>query len=137
MRTLISALALAASAAASGEEAHMSPLKLAFQQSRAQRNIDLVLPVLKAATLHVVVGSEPQPGREPEWFLTESPTEGRYCVTASESEGAMADIRWPKVRLSGEQLLAALPPGIEIVIVYVDGGDYLNREQLAWYRHSG
>lgn len=114
----------------------MSPLKLAFQQSRSQRNIDVALPVLKAATLHVVVGSKPQPGQKPEWFLTESPTKGRYCVTVSESDDALAKIRWPKVMLSGEQLLAALPPGIEIVIVYADGGDYINREQLAWYSQS-
>ncbi len=136
MRSLLLALLFAASAAVGAEEPKVSPLKLAFQQARAQRNIDLVLPVLKAATLYVVVGSEPQPGRKPEWFLTESPTKGRFCVTVSESEESLAKIRWPKVKLSGEQLLAVLQPGIEIVIVYADGGDYINREQLAWYRES-
>ena len=114
----------------------MSPLKLAFQQSRAERNIDLVLPVLRTSTLYVVVGSERQSDREPEWFLTKSPTEGRYCVTVSESEPNLESIRWPKVKVSGGKLLAALPPGIEIVIVYADGGDYISREQLAWYRQS-
>ena len=112
----------------------MSSLKLAFQQARAQRNIDLVLPVLKAATLYVVVGSQPEPGVTPEWFLTESPTKGRYCVTASETEGALARVQWPKLKLSGAQLLESLTPGIEILIVYPEGGDYLTREQLDWYR---
>jgi fimbrial chaperone protein len=114
----------------------MSPLKLAFQQSRAERNIDLVLPVLRASTLYVVVGSDRLPGKEPEWFLTKSPTEGRYCVTVSEDESNLERVRWPKVKISGVQLLSALPPGIEIVIVYPDGGDYINREQLAWYSQS-
>jgi len=29
-----------------------------------------------------------------------------------------------------------LPDGIEIVILYGDGGDYINREQLGWYRRA-
>ena len=30
----------------------------------------------------------------------------------------------------------ALPPGIEIVVVYGEGGDYITREQLDWYRKT-
>jgi fimbrial chaperone protein len=114
-----------------------SPLKLAFQQSRSERNINLVLLVLKAATLYVVVGSETQPGRKPEWFFTPSPTKGRLCVTVSESEETLAKIKCPKTKLTGAELLGLLPPGIEIVILYGDGGDYINREQLEWYRRAG
>jgi fimbrial chaperone protein len=112
-----------------------SPLKLAFQ-SRAEKNIDLVLPALEAATLYVVVGSQKPEGEKPEWFLTPSPTKGRFCVTASESEAALARIKLPKQKLTGAQLLDALPFGIEIAVVYGDGGDYLTREQLAWYRKA-
>jgi fimbrial chaperone protein len=114
----------------------VSSLQTAFQQSRAQQNIDLVLPTLKATTLYVVVGSEPKEGQKPEWFLTESPTKGRFCVTASEIEAALARVPWPKLRVSGAQLLEALPVGIEIMIVYGNGGDYLTREHLAWYRQA-
>jgi fimbrial chaperone protein len=113
-----------------------SPLKIAFQQSRAEKNIDLVLPVLKAARLYVVVGSVKPPGEKPEWFLTPSPTKGRFCVTASESEAALARIKWPKHELAGAQLLEALPAGIEMLVVYPDGADYLTREQLEWYRRA-
>jgi len=109
---------------------------LAFQQSRAQRNIDLVLPVLKAATLHVVTGSELKQGQRPEWFLTKSPTEGRLCVTTSETESALARVPWPKLEISGAQLLEALPAGIEVIVVYPDGGDYITREHLDWYRKA-
>src|SRR5262245_6456060 len=125
MRALVLVSLIAISTPAQSAEADMSPLKLAFQQSRDQRNIDVVLPVLRAAALYVVVGQEPQPGQKPEWFFTESPTKGRYCVTVSETEAALVKIRWPKVKLSGEQLLKLLPPGIEIVIFYSDGGDYV------------
>lgn len=121
---------------AHAEDPAVSPLKLAFQQSRAQRDIDLVLPVLKAATLYVVVGSEPKPGEKPEWFLTESPTKGRYCVTASETEAALAKVQWPKLRLSGAQLLEGLSHGIEILIAYPNGADYVTREHLDWYRRQ-
>ena len=111
-----------------------SPLKLAFQQSRAERNIDLVLPLLKATSLYVIVGSQPKQGQIPEWFLTESPTKARMCVTASETEAALAKVPWPKLRISGAQLLELLPPAIEVLIVYPDGGDYITREHLNWYR---
>ena len=114
-----------------------TPLKRAFAAARAERNIDLVLPVLKGAVLHVVVGSEPQRGQQPEWFITGSPTPGRSCVTAAESEAALTAIRWPKVKLSGAELLQVLPVGIEVIILYAGAGaDYLSREQLAWYRQS-
>ena len=114
----------------------MSPLKSAFQQSRAERNIDLILPVFKAASLHVVVGSEPKPGQPPEWFLSESPAKGRFCITASETAQALARVQRPKLQISGAQLLAELPPGIEVLIVYPDGGDYITREQLSWFRQG-
>ena len=113
-----------------------SPLKLAFQRSRAERNIDLVLPVLRAASLYVVVGSEPKQGQTPEWFLAESPTKGRLCVTASETEAALARVPKPKLRISGLQLMEVLPPAIEVLIVYPDGGDYVTREHLNWYRQN-
>ena len=121
---------------AEGSERYMSPLKAAFQQAREQRNIDLVLPVFKAATLYVIVGSDPSATEKPEYFLTKAPKEGRLCVTVSESEAALASVRWPKRKLTGDKLLKELPPEIEIVIAYPDGGDYLNREQLAWYREQ-
>jgi len=114
-----------------------SPLKLAFEQSRTNRDIDLVLPVLKAATLYVVVGSQTQPGRKPEWFITPSPTKGRTCITVSENEATLAGIKWPKTKLTGAELLDLLPREMEIVILYGDGGDYINREQLEWYRRAG
>lgn len=114
----------------------VSPLQLAFQQARAQCNIDLVLPVLKVASLYVVIGSETKQGQVPEWFLTESPTKGRFCVSASETEAALARVPRPKLKISGAQLLEALPPGIEVLIVYPDGGDYISREHLSWYRQA-
>jgi fimbrial chaperone protein len=114
----------------------VSSLKSAFQESRARRNIDLVLAAMKATTLYVVVGSETKPDQPPEWVLAESPTKGRLCVTASETEAALAKVPWPKLRISGMQLLEALPPGIEVVIVYPDGGDYITREHLDWYRQA-
>ena len=93
--------------------------------------------MLKAATLYVVVGSETQPGRKPEWFFTSSPTTGRLCVTVSENAATLAKLKWPKTKLTGAELLGLLPDGIEIVILFGDGGDYINREQLGWYRRAG
>lgn len=136
MKLLLSGFLILMTTLAQAAETDMSPLKQAFQQSRATQNIDVVLPALKAAMLHVVVGKDSAPGEKPQWFLTESPTKGRYCVTVSESAKLLAGIRWPKLTLSGEQLLASLPENVEIIVVYADGGDYITREQLAWYRRG-
>lgn len=115
------------------ESAPMS-LKAAFASSRESGNIDVVLPVLRASHLVVIVGELKPAGEHPEFFLTPSPQRDRMCVTVSESESHLADVQWPKQPISGASLLSILPPAIEIVVVYADGGDYLTREQLAWFR---
>ena len=112
----------------------MTELKKSFRESRTSGNIEVVLPVFKAASLHVIVRAENSTIQNPEWFLTASPTKGRFCVTVSESVDALISVRWPKLEITGRLLLQILSPDIEIVIVYADGGDYITREHLAWYR---
>ena len=115
------------------ESANMTPLKDAFQRARLAQNIDLVLPVLRTAELYVVVAADPASGKEL-FFVTPSPKEGRMAVTASESLESLQKVQWPKRRMTGAQLMAELQPGQEIVIVYPDGGDYVTREQLEWFK---
>lgn len=67
-------------------------------------------------------------------FLVKSPKEGRLAATASESLEALQKVSWPKRRMTGAQLMAALAPGQEIVIVYADGGDRVTSEQLEWFK---
>ena len=117
------------------ESASMS-LKAAFARSRESGNIDVVLPALRGSHLFVIVGELKPAGEHPEFFLTPSPQPGRMCVTVSESESHLADVQWPKQPISGASLLSILPPSIEIVVIYGDGGDYLTREQLAWFREG-
>jgi hypothetical protein len=115
--------------------AYASPLKTAFAESRANRDIVEVLPVLLAADLFVVCGTEVAPGQAPDYFLTPSPPKnGRMCVTVSERVETLSTISWPKVAITGERLLRELPKAWEVVVVYPDGGDYLPSEHLAWYR---
>ena len=110
---------------------NISPLKLAFQQSRAEKNIDLVLPIFLKSRLYIVTGGQTNTN---DYFLVSSPNKDRLCVTVSESVDNLNNISWPKIEVSGEKLIKELPAGIEIVIVYKDGGDYITREQLQWYR---
>ena len=115
------------------ENATMTPLKAAFERARLAQNIDLVLPVLRTAELYVVVAKDPATGEEL-FFLTPSPNKERMAVTVSESPEPLQKVSWPKRRMTGAQLLAELQPGQEIVIVYGDGGDYVTREQLEWFK---
>jgi fimbrial chaperone protein len=103
-------------------------LKRAFEESRSQKNIELVLPVFLNSSLFIITGGEN------DYFLVKSPNNERFCVTVSENLNNLTAVEWPKIQISGETLLRNLPEGIEIVITYKDGGDYITREQLAWYR---
>ena len=109
----------------------LTPLKNAFQQSRAQNNIELILPELLAAQLHVVIGGQSD---QIDLFLVPSPNPGRQCVTVAEDPAFLAGIAFPSIPVTGAQLLAAIPAEIEIVLLHGDGANYLTREQLAWFR---
>ena len=55
-------------------------------------------------------------------------------ITVAEREEWLARIPWPKRSVSGEVLLRRLPHTIEIVVMYLSGGDYITREHMRWYR---
>ena len=111
-----------------------TPLKEAFQIAREKRNIDIVLPVFLKSELYVVT-AEVEPGRF-DFFYTKSKQPERFCVTVAESEEAMSNIKWPKRKITGRQLIEELPDTIEIIITYKDGGDYISQEHLQWYRQQ-
>ena len=109
----------------------LTPLKNAFQRSRAQNNIELILPELLAAQLHVVIGGQ---SGQIDLFLVPSPNPERQCVTVAEDPAFLAGIAFPKIPVTGAQLIASIPPEVEIVLLHGDGANYLTREQLAWFR---
>jgi hypothetical protein len=109
----------------------LTPLKSAFQLSRTENNIELILPELLAAQLHVVIGGQSE---QIDLFLVPSPNPERQCVTVAEDPAFLAGIAFPKLPVTGAQLVASIPPEIEIVILHGDGANYLTREQLAWFR---
>ena len=109
----------------------LTPLKSAFQKSRAENNIELILPELLAAQLHVVSGGQSE---QIDLFLVPSPNPERQCVTVAEDPAFLAGIAFPKIPVTGVQLIASIPPEIEIVLLHGDGANYLTREQLAWFR---
>ena len=109
----------------------LMPLKSAFQLSRTENNIELILPELLAAQLHVVIGGQSE---QIDLFLVPSPNPERQCVTVAEDPAFLSGIAFPKIPVTGAQLIASIPPEIEIVILHGDGANYLTREQLAWFR---
>ncbi len=109
----------------------LTPLKSAFQLSRTENNIELILPELLAAQLHVVIGGQSE---QIDLFLVPSPNPERQCVTVAEDPAFLAGIAFPKLPVTGAQLVASIPPEIEVVILHGDGANYLTREQLAWFR---
>ncbi|WP_426071335.1 hypothetical protein [Janthinobacterium sp. DSP2-3-3] len=109
----------------------LTPLKNAFQLSRTENNIELILPELLAAQLHVVIGGQSE---QIDLFLVPSPNPERQCVTVAEDPAFLAGIAFPNIPVTGAQLIASIPSEIEIVLLHGDGANYLTREQLAWFR---
>ena len=58
------------------------------------------------------------------------------CITVSEREAWLSRVKWPKRSTSGSQLLDELHLGMEITVVYADGGDFITREHREWYRQQ-
>ncbi|MGK5047223.1 hypothetical protein ACQ4WP_15175 [Janthinobacterium sp. GB4P2] len=109
----------------------LTPLKNAFQLSRAENNIELILPELLGAQLHVVIGGQSE---QIDLFLVPSPNPERQCVTVAEDPAFLAGIAFPNIPVTGAQLIASIPSEIEVVFLHGDGANYLTREQLAWFR---
>lgn len=136
-RAVFGSRANAKAPTASGREEE-SPLKRAFRSARESGNIDVVLPVLREAELFVVAGAEATSSCLSDLYLVPSPgNTGRMCVTVSEREEWLSKIDWPKIRTRGSELLSYLPPLMEIVVVYGDGGDFISREHRDWYAQLG
>src|SRR2546430_15812935 len=112
----------------------MTALKKAFERSRAHQNIDLVIDPFLAAELFVVAKEFPGTSK-PQFYAQPSPVPNRICVTAAESSDLLAGITdVVLMKMTGRELLDALEPVLEVLIVYDKGGEYLSREQLDWLR---
>jgi fimbrial chaperone protein len=111
-----------------------TPLKHAFQQSRAEKNIDLVRPVFLKSELFVVSNSNEK--GEFDFLFQKSEKSGRLTVTVAEKEEYLSTVKYPKQKTTGLKLIADLPKEAEITVVYSDGGDYLTQEHLTWYREQ-
>ncbi len=114
--------------------AYSSPLKRAFARARATGNIEDILPELLRAQLFVVCKRVPA-GASPAFFIQHSPKPERWCVTVADSTEALRGLQdVDLVPCVGEALIAAMNRAHEIVVAYPDGGDYLTREQLDYFR---
>lgn len=111
-----------------------TPLKQAFQQSRLEKNIDLVRPVFLKSELFVVSSKNERGALE--FLYQKSHKPGRITVTVAEKEEYLSTVNFPKQKTTGRALIADLPKEAEIIVVYADGGDSLTQEHLNWYREQ-
>src|SRR5262245_39020860 len=112
----------------------VTALKKAFELARTHQNIDLVIDPFLTAELLVVAKEFPGTSK-PQFYAQPSPTADRICVTAAESADLLAGISdVVLIRTTGRELLDALEPFLELMVIYENGGEYLSREQLDWLR---
>lgn len=111
-----------------------SELKKAFASARQSSNIDYILPVFLESTLYVAGKKIPNQD-SPVFFMQRSPTPDRLCITVSEDEKTLSKIEnIDVIKSDGRALISELGEAYEIVVVYSEGGDYLSREQLSYFR---
>ncbi|MBP0493359.1 hypothetical protein [Roseomonas indoligenes] len=109
-------------------EAVPTPLKAAFAEARARRDMTEVLPVFVHSRLFVVAVAE---GDELQLFITKSPRPDRMCVTVAESRQALARVPRHLVHaIDMERLLRGIVGAWDIFVMYPDGGDILHAEYL-------
>jgi fimbrial chaperone protein len=112
----------------------ISPLKQAFARARSCGNIDEILQVLLSAKLFAVC-KRVLALSSPVFYVQRSPNPERWCVTVAETADALSSIADAElVEYTGQELLQSIDKSHEIVVVYDDGGDYLTREQLDFFR---
>jgi hypothetical protein len=113
----------------------VTALKKAFELARRHDNIDIIIDPLLASELFVVA-KEFAGASRPQFYAQPSPqSPNRICVTAAESRDALAGIaNVVLMKMTGRELLEALEPFLELMVVYETGGEYLSREQLDWLR---
>ncbi|WP_338662067.1 hypothetical protein VQH23_17785 [Pararoseomonas sp. SCSIO 73927] len=105
-----------------------TPLKAAFAEARAARDMGTVLPVFLRSPLFVVAVAE---GERLEPFITKSPIPDRMCVTVAESREALASVPAHLVHPIGmDRLLRCIIGTWDIVVTYPDGGDILQAEYV-------
>jgi hypothetical protein len=111
-----------------------SRLKSAFARARASGNIEDIYPEFLKAKLFVVAKKVPT-SITPVFYLQRSPNPNRWCITVSESKAVFERLQDVElVEYVGKDLLGVLDRTHEIVVTYVDGGDYLTTEQLDYFR---
>jgi hypothetical protein len=112
----------------------ITALQKAFELARTHQDIDLVIDPFLAAELFVVAKEFPDTSK-PQFYAQPSPAPDRICVTAAESRDLLAGIHdVVLIRMTGRELLDALEPFLELIVIYESGGEYLSREQLNWLR---
>ena len=119
---------------ASAQQDANSPLKLAFERARKESDMAIALVALLKTDLYVVAGSPNTDAKE--FFIKSSPTKGRMCVTVTEKEEWLQSIKWPKIKMSGLELVNSIQESWEIVVIYPGGGDYVTKEHLSWLRKA-
>lgn len=108
-----------------------TPLKNAFRKARETKIIDHVLPVLQGSKIFVVGETI---GDNIDFIAVPSRKPQRFCVTISEKKEWLEGIKYPKQQTTGLALLDEIPNGLELVIMYDDGMDYLTAEHLDWFQ---
>ena len=112
---------------------YVSPLKSAFADARKANSMQPVyVPLLEAKLFAITVSGFDLPGG---FFLTKPPGEDQFCVTVSENRDWLpqtVDV----TALTGKELILAMRPNMDIIIIYGDGGDFFQSAHVDHIRQS-
>ena len=109
----------------------MTPLQQAVKHAIAVKNIDFIYEAMKACPLYVF-GKDTGNGA-PALFLTQAAGKSALCITATDTLPLLTKIPTvTPIPMTGSELLKCA--GVhEIMLVFDDGGYYLDRAQLDWF----
>ena len=104
-----------------------SKLKPAFLRSREENNIAIALTEFWNADVYIVL-------KNGNFWVAESEKTGKPCVTVTEAPSWVSGIDAETMYIKGNQVINAIDKGVEIIVVYETGGDYLTEEHVEWIK---
>lgn len=107
----------------------MTALKKIFEEVRATREIELILPYFLPLTFYAI-GAGDSDGNF-DFALSKSPSGNGFCITVSDDIDKVTFDQWSTMALNGRQLLDRMPENAGVLIAYSDGGgDFITQQQV-------
>lgn len=111
-------------------------IERAFQDAFQEGDMEPVRAAFLRSKLFVVAKAVP-PNTAPSYYAQPSPVPDEMCLTVAEKREYLDGIEdIDIIEWSGKEILLDMPKHMGVLILYSGGGNYLDVDNLNWFRAS-